>query len=395
MATRDKFEMPVLIAGAGIAGLTVAHALLMRGIPIRIFEQANALREVGAGIQIPPNAMKVLRALKLDEEIMSQAFEPEAIEARMGVSGRMVFDIPLAEHSIERWGAPYLHIHRADYVSVLAKNLPSGTIEFGARITDYSQTSERISIQLDDGRLIEGRALIGADGIHSTVQSAMQVSSRPDFTGNIAWRAVVPIDRLGDFAPRPTACAWFGAGRHAVTYRLGADGQLANFVGVVERSDWQDESWSMLGKKSDAQNDFNNWDPTIDRLIEAADELHCWALFDRKPLPKWTDGRVALMGDAAHPMLPFLAQGAAMAVEDAYVLADTIEKSEDMSRYQQLRMPRTTRVQAASRANMGLFHKRTTVAQIATYGPMWAAGKLLPKLVHSRMDWLYGHDVTQ
>jgi salicylate hydroxylase len=180
-----------------------------------------------------------------------------------------------------------------------------------------------------------------------------------------------------------------------VTYRLGVDGNLVNFVGVVEQDSWQEEGWSIPGVKEDLQNDFEGWHPVIRNIIANADDLYRWALFDRSPLERWVDDRVALMGDAAHPMLPFLAQGAAMAVEDAWILAEVISNGDDLSAYQTRRHTRTTKVQAASRANMGLFHKSSWLSKLTTYGPMWIAGKIAPSIVHGRMDWLYGYDVTK
>ena len=388
-------QNPILIIGAGIGGLTLAHALLKRGLSVRVLESAAALENVGAGIQIPPNAMKVLRALDLDAAVTARAFRPTAIEARMGKTGRGVFKIPLADYAVERWGAPYLHIHRADYIAALSESLPKETIQFGARAAGYTQTERGVSVTLEDGTNIDGSYLIGADGIRSAIREQMLGPDTPEFTGNMAWRTVVSIDRLSELVPNPTACAWFGPGRHAVTYRLGAQGDLVNFVGVVEREDWREEGWSVSGERAEALKDFSGWHPVIQRLIENADTLHRWALFERKPLSRWTDGRVALMGDAAHPMLPFLAQGAAMAVEDAWVLAEVIAGGQDLSKYQKRRLPRTSKVQAASRANMGLFHKRSRAAQLATYGPMWMAGKLAPNIVHRRMDWLYGYDAAK
>ena len=388
-------QNPILIIGAGIGGLTLAHALLKCGLSVRVLEAAEALREVGAGIQIPPNAMKVLRALDLDAAVTARAFRPTAIEARMGQTGRGVFKIPLADYAVERWGAPYLHIHRADYIAALSESLPKEKIQFGARAAGYTQTERGVSVTLEDGTNIDGSYLIGADGIRSAIREQMLGPDTPEFTGNMAWRTVVSIDRLSELVPNPTACAWFGPGRHAVTYRLGAQGDLVNFVGVVEREDWREEGWSVSGERAEALKDFSGWHPVIQRLIENADTLHRWALFERKPLSRWTDGRVALMGDAAHPMLPFLAQGAAMAVEDAWVLAEVIAGGQDLSKYQKRRLPRTSKVQAASRANMGLFHKRSRAAQLATYGPMWMAGKLAPNIVHRRMDWLYGYDAAK
>ena len=393
MSAADSPQTDVLIVGAGIGGLMLAHALLQRGKSVRILETAPALQEVGAGIQIPPNAMKVLRALGLDTAVMDRAFQPVAIEARMGQSGRSVFEIPLAEASVKRWGAPYLHIHRADYIAALLDGLPDGVLHLNSRVTGYIQSADGVSVELADGTHLQSDYLVGADGIRSSIREQMLGPDAPQFTGNMAWRAVVQIDRLGDLAPNPTACAWFGPGKHAVTYRLGGEGQLINFVGVVEQDAWQGEGWSIPGDKAGALKDFEGWHPIISNLIANADSLHRWALFDRAPLARWVDGRIALMGDAAHPMLPFLAQGAAMAVEDAWVLAETISEGCDLGAYQSKRLPRTSKVQAASRANVGLFHKSTLASQLMTYGPMWLAGKLIPNIVHRRMDWLYGFDV--
>jgi salicylate hydroxylase len=393
--------MKILISGGGIGGLTAALCFLHHGAEVTVLEQAQELGDIGAGIQIPPNAMKVFAALGLDAALAETAFEPEAIEARMGRTGLDLFQIPLAEHAIKRWGAPYLHIHRADYISVLAKALrdesPDG-LHLGAEIIGYTQTEDAVEVQLADGRRITGDALIGADGIHSPVREQMLGAEKPIFTGNVAWRAVVPMAALGADGPRPTACAWMGPGKHCVTYRL-RRGTLANFVGVVERDDWTTESWTERGTREAALVDFADWHPTITRMLGEADTLYRWALFDRAPLPQWVDGRVGLLGDAAHPMLPFMAQGAAMAVEDAWVVAREVTQKPSPARgleaYQHLRQTRTGRVQAGSRANAKTFHKRTWAGQLATYGPKWLAGKFAPMAVHKRQDPLYGYVVTR
>lgn len=386
----------IIISGAGIGGLTLALACLQRGINVVLLEATSELREVGAGIQVPPNAMKVLRALGLDEVISERAFRPRSIEARMGESGRAVFSIPLADAAEARWGAPYFHIHRAHYIAALASRLPDGVLRLGATLSRYELTETGVRVILETGDVITADALVGADGIKSTVREQMLGPQPARFTSNVAWRAVVPMERLGEHAPRPTACAWFGQGKHAVTYRLGPNGELANFVGVVERQDWREEGWSVEGSREEALADFAGWHPTITTLIETAETLNRWALFDREPLTQWSEGPVTLMGDAAHPMLPFLAQGAAMAVEDAWVLAEALSKAEPpeaFKSYQSKRLSRTAKVQRASRANMTTFHKRTRAAQLATYGPMWLAGRMIPSIVHRRMDWLYGYDV--
>ena len=396
--------MRVLIAGGGIGGMTAALCCLHFGHDVVLFEQAAELGEVGAGLQIPPNAMKVFNALGIEDLIAKNAFRPAAIEARMGKSGRHIFTIPLAQQAIDMWGAPYLHIHRADYISALETALRAkskNVLQLGANVLGYQQDNQGVTVRLKDGRAVKGDILIGADGINSVIRKQMPGPDTAVFTGNMAWRAVVPLDALGDLAPNPTACVWMGRGKHGVTYRL-RQGKLANFVGVVERDDWTQESWTELGRQDDALRDFEGWHPTITNLIKAVkpEALYRWALFDRAPLAQWTGGRATLLGDAAHPMLPFLAQGAAMAVEDSWVLAREISNTErpvdeSLEAYQSLRLSRTRKTQLKSRANMKTFHHRTLAGQLATYGPMWLAGNLAPSLVHKRMDWIYSFDVTK
>ncbi|CAN0106005.1 unnamed protein product, partial [Chrysoparadoxa australica] len=312
--------MKIIISGGGIGGLTTALCCLHHGHEVTVLEAAPELSEVGAGIQLPPNAMKVFAALGLEDLITERAFRPEAFEARMGVSGRFLFSIPLTGKTKTRWGAPYLHIHRGDYIAALERALKEKNkrvIKLGHKVTSYNQSADKVHVKLADGTEVEGDILIGADGIHSIIRTHMLGPESPTYTGNIAWRTVVPIDKRGDAAPRPAASVWMGRGRHCATYRL-RGGELANLVAVIEKDEWTSESWTEQGSREEALKDFAGWHPTITRIIEQSDALFRWALFDRTPLKTWTDGRVVLLGDAAHPMLPFMAQGAAMAVEDAW-----------------------------------------------------------------------------
>ena len=295
--------MRAIISGAGIGGLTAALCFLHHGAEVTVLERAPELGEVGAGIQLPPNAMKVFQTLGFEDALVDIAFRPEALEARMGRSGLELFNIPVANAAIKRWGAPYLHIYRADYIALLHNALRAkrpDAVQLGTEIIGYEQTTNAIHAQLADGSHITGDVLIGSDGIHSRIRTTMVGDDTPVFTGNVAWRAVVPTEKLGDLAPRPTACVWMGPGKHCVTYRL-RRGALINFVGVVERDDWTIESWSESGTKAEALADFDGWHPTITHILNEAEELYRWALFDRAPLAKWADGRVALMGDAATP----------------------------------------------------------------------------------------------
>ena len=393
--------MKIIISGGGIGGLTAALCALHFGHQVTVLERAPALGAVGAGIQAPPNAMKIFAALKLDAALTDIGFLPHAIETRMGVSGRQIFTIPLGAQAVARWGAPYLHIHRADYIAVLQNALraqQADALRLNAEVKAYRHTANGVCAHLADGSEIEGDVLLAGDGIHSPLRTQMLGAQKPIFTGNVAWRAVVPMDRLGDDAPRPTACAWMGAGKHCVTYRL-RRGRLANFVGVVSRNDWTVESWTEQGTKQEALADFDGWHPTICRILDAADTHYRWALFDRAPLEKWVDGRVALLGDAAHPMLPFMAQGAAMAVEDGWAVMQALAQgdsvTEALQNYQARRLRRTSRAQAVSRANGTTFHQSTRLGQIATYAPLYMVGKFAPKFIHARQDWLYGHDETR
>jgi salicylate hydroxylase len=217
------------------------------------------------------------------------------------------------------------------------------------------------------------------------------------FTGNVAWRLVVPAPKVPAKLIPPTACIWTGTGRHAVTYYL-RRGELINFVGVVECSDWQHESWTEQGDKRQLLDDYKRWAKPITTLIDQATDCYRWALFDRDPLEKWSLGRVTLLGDACHPMLPFLAQGAVMSIEDAWVLSRQLKGTNDipaaLAAYEAARKPRTTKTQLGARRQMGLYHKRGLPAQFGTYAPMWLAGKVTPSFVHARQDWLYKFDVT-
>ena len=395
----DATHRTALVAGAGIGGLTAAVCLQHRGWRVRILERAAELREVGAGIQLSPNAMRVIDKLELRQALEARgAVRPEAITLKLGDSGQTLLRAPLTDR---RFGAPYLHVHRADLLHVLTDAVRANdpeAIRLDCELSGFVQSESEVSVELADGTRIVGDMLVGADGLRSRVRKDLFGDGSPRYSGCVAWRAAVPVDRLGDLSPPPESCVWLGEHAHAVTYLL-RDRTLANFVGVVEAPEGgAEESWSATGAREQALADFVGWHPTLRKIITEADELHRWALYDRTPLEAWHKGRVGLIGDAAHPMLPFLAQGAAMAVEDGWTLAAGLGMSgtveEAWARFRAIRFARTRKMQAASRANEKLFHASTRAHQLMRWGPIWAMGQLAPSLGLQKFGWIYSHDPT-
>lgn len=387
--------MRAAIVGAGVGGLATAIALRLRGLHVTVFERAPELTEIGAGLQISPNGMRVLSALGVGEAVAAIAFKPEAIEMRLGVSGRRVFRLDLAQE-VARWGASYIHIHRADLVDILAARLhelAGDVVRLNTQVQGYADGTSLIHT----GGLEAFDLIVGADGLHSALRTQMHGRSKPRYTGNLAWRAVVPKERLKDLPP-PTACIWAGHKRHAVTTYI-RQGTLVNFVGMVEEPEPSEEGWRIEGTREDVLRDFGGWCPTIDGILNAADTFHRWALFDRPPLPYWSDAGVVLIGDAAHPMLPSMAQGAVQALEDAWLLAAHLDKFPDraaaLAAFYRHRIDRVTRIQRGSVTNARIFHKASGLGRSLFYTPLGIVAAIAPRLFHRRQDWVYAYDILE
>ena len=395
--------MRIVIAGAGIAGLAAALALARQGHDIVLLEQADALREVGAGLQLGPNAMRVLAQLGVAEAVTAAGQAPSAITLRDGRSARTMLTIPLGDAALRRWGAPYVTLHRADLVAILAATLEAahpGALRTGCTVETIDTEGDGAHVVLASGERINCDLLIGADGIHSVVRTHLFGADQARFTGHVAWRALIPLTEGDPAAPPPGVSAGLGPGRHAVTYRVRPG--LMNFVGVTEQRDWRQEGWNLPGDPARLATDFASWCPAITRLLAKADAPMRWALHDRKPMRAWHKGRALLIGDACHPMLPFLAQGAAMGIEDAFTLALLLPMAPNgaaidaaAARYFALRQPRTARVQVSARANGVDFHNGSPLTNLAARLPLGRMAATRPDTVMAQWDWLYGNGPVQ
>ena len=379
--------------------MTAALALKKIGASVEIIEQSEVLGEVGAGLQLSANAVHVLAALGLEDAISETACRPQNAVMRHYRTGREELSVPLGQGHETRYGKPYFHIHRADLHKALERAALSAGVKvhLGAAITGYVQDGTSI-IAHADGCDFAGDALIGADGIRSAVQTMMLGPQDPEFTGQIAWRGLVDASRFPEGIISMDATAWLGPGQHFVAYYV-RGGALINFIAVQERDEWTEEDWHKTGDYNILRNAFEGWDPRVTQILDASDAVHLWGLFDRPPLEKWTDGRAALLGDACHPMLPFMAQGAAMAIEDAYVLAKSVKDNPEsipfaLEAYARDRQTRTAMLQAISRQNAKMFHRETAPLR-ALRRASFGVATLLPAVAHNRFDKIYGVDVTQ
>jgi salicylate hydroxylase len=390
----------IIIAGAGIGGLVAALALQQRGFEVALYEQARDLREVGAGVQISPNGTRVLYCLGLADPIRAVAVEPAGKEVRLWNSGATWPLFDLGPTCVARYGFPYLMFHRGDLQMALVeavRRANPAAIHLGASVTQIAETDDGVVVRLADGRSVAGSLLIGADGVHSTTRSALFGAAKAQFTGCMAWRGVVPMERLPRHLARQAGVNWIGPGRHVVTYPL-RGGKLMNFVGVVERSDWTTESWSARGTREECARDFAGWHPDVHVLIDNIDDHYRWALLSRATIERWTGARTVLLGDACHPMLPFMAQGAVMAIEDGLVLARCLARdgitdpAVAFRKYERERVERANRCVLAAERNRELFHStRLADAKDAAYyvGTEWSEQR-----VFDRYDWLFSYDAT-
>ncbi|MGN6581244.1 MAG: FAD-dependent monooxygenase [Bordetella sp.] len=384
--------MDIIVIGAGIGGLAAAASLVRRGHHVRVYEQAPALGEVGAAVQMSANATKVLFDLGLKPTLEAEGVKPLSFEFRRYNDGELLHEIKLGAAHAEKHGAPYYQIHRVDLHRALldALNaLDANALRLGMRAQQIREADDHIEVAFADGSIERAELLIGADGIKSAVRQHVVDAEPPVFTGHVAWRLSIPVERIAPALRPPLASTiWCGPRNHAVMYYM-RGGALLNFVGCVERP-WEEESWTARQPWSELDQDYAGWHPMVRAAIENADRDQCfrWALNNRTPAMVWNTPRVALLGDAVHPTLPYMAQGAAMAIEDAAVLARALDLDcplpQALQRYTRHRAPRAARVVEESNEMADLYH-------IDNADEMRRAFKDR-NIAASRNDWLYPYD---
>src|SRR5207248_7019 len=343
----------VAVIGGGIGGLTAARALLRHGFEVSVYEAAPELKEIGAGVALGPNAMKALRSLDLEAPVRAVAWESENQLLRNWRSGRVISRTPRRAYLLNRFGATGCTVHRADLLEALAASLPSDIVRLGARCISVESDTHSAYARFTDGTQIEADVIVGADGIHSAVRASLFGPDAPRFTGKICWRCVVRVDEVPGGLPTTDNTTWLGPHGAVVVYLL-RRGELVNVVAHYDNDTWTEESWIRECNRSEVIENYRGWHESLLRLFSASEKHYKWALYDCDPLAQWTKGRVTILGDAAHPMLPYLGQGACQAMEDGCVLATALEARADdayaaLQLYERVRLPRARRVVLTAR----------------------------------------------
>jgi salicylate hydroxylase len=387
----------VAIIGGGIGGLSAALALERRGIEVQVFEQSSQLGDIGAGLNLSPNALKVFRALGLEEGVVGIGYHGDYQLIRSWNNGRLISSVDRKGYAA-RFGAPHLTVHRADLLDLLARSLKRTDLRLGARCIAVEGEGRAATARFADGTAIEADVIVGADGLHSVVRSCLFGPEAPHFTGCICYRGLVSIDEAPrDIATRDSTM-WMGPHGHVVHYRV-RRGELLNIVAHYDSDAWTEESWTRECDRSEIINTYQGWHDDLVRLYSLGERWYKWALYDRDPLERWSRGRATLLGDSAHAMLPYLGQGACMAIEDGYVLAAVLmnepNTEEALKTYEQLRMPRTRKTVLGSRLRARENHLASPLARLVRDAKFALRDKFGADRTAFQAAWLYDYDVSR
>ncbi len=386
----------VAIIGGGIGGLSAALALEQRGIEVVVYEQSPQLGDIGAGLNLSPNALKVFRALGIEESVTGIGYQGDFQLIRNWNNGRLISRVDRKGFAA-RFGAPHLTVHRADLTEILARALKRAEIKLGARCIAVESGGATAGARFADGSTAEADAIIGADGLHSVVRSCLFGPEAPHFTGCICYRGLVRVDEAPrDIATRDSTM-WMGPHGHVVHYRV-RRGELLNIVAHFDTDAWTEESWTRECDRSEITNTYQGWHDDLVRLYALGERWYKWALYDRDPLDRWSRGRATLLGDSAHAMLPYLGQGACMAIEDGYVLGALIANEPDITAalktYESLRMPRTRRTVLGSRMRARENHLASPLARLVRDAKFALRDKFGADRTAFQAAWLYEYDVA-
>jgi salicylate hydroxylase len=384
----------IVIVGGGIGGLAAAAILRRAGLTATVYEQAPALTEVGAGLVMAPNAVRLLRRLGVMDQFLRRAVPLDwGWEFRRWKDGRVLSVERLSGICERLYGERTYVVHRADLLDTVKAAVPGEWVRLGARCTAVDAGPDVALLRFADGRRVQADVVVGSDGVHSVVRGAVTEPAPPAYSGICAFRATVPAQAAADFALRPAQTLWLGPGRHFVHYPI-AGGQAVNVVAFAPAGDYTEESWSATATIEEFHAEFASWDPRVTELITAGGVPGRWALLDRAPLRHWTRGRITLLGDAAHPMFPFFAQGAAQSIEDAAVLARRLAEYVDdpeqaLKQYEAARIERATRLQEVSHARRDVNHLPDGPEQHARDAALAGSDPLVAN------GWIYGYDAER
>jgi salicylate hydroxylase len=388
--------MKICIVGGGLGGLTAALALMLKGLKVTVYEQAHELKEVGAGVQLGPNAVGVLYHLGLEDQLRGISTDTQGKRVRLWNTGQSWPLFDLGALSVSMYGFPYLTVHRADLQRILVDKiieLDSSCIVLNAKVSGVSQNARGVNITFEGRENVACDVLVGADGVRSLVRRSLFGLDEAKQSGIMAWRGVIDCKKLPAHMHENIATNWVGPGAHVVQYPL-RRGELMNFVGAIEGNRWDIESWSEKGDTQECLEDFKGWHEDIHTLIKAIDTPYKWVLKVRDPMRQWSVGAVTLLGDACHPMLPFLAQGAGMALEDAYILARCLSSSDSvpqaLERYENARVERTSRVVEGSNANAKRFHNPALADALGAAD--YVRREWNEERVKERYEWLFRYN---